>query len=187
MAADEKHQLVTRQSRFETIIDTYDALVCHSTHTKTHSKGRYVVMVENDLRSQGYSLARCDFENISDVAMADFENGWQPVCYFDLDELAGDEPLPDDGDKVLILKDDLRTPVEGEAAGPWYVVDSDKGSSWYRKLDLAREPDGEPQTWHHADHILVIERAEPDDRMPVRYELAKIIQIAVFNTLPSPA
>jgi hypothetical protein len=34
--------------------------------------------------------------------------------------------------------------------------------------------------------VVVVERAEPDERMPVRYRLAKVVVSVVFNTVPSP-
>jgi hypothetical protein len=35
-------------------------------------------------------------------------------------------------------------------------------------------------------YVEVVERAWPDERMPVRYGLARTVVSVVFNTVPSP-
>lgn len=152
--------------------------------------GRYALVCEST-RGHGYFVTNLTNRGDLDTAVADTLNGgWQPVCYLDLDVLAGDEPLPDVGDLVCLLGDDLRTPVTGPMAGTWYIVDhngtDDDGDGPYRKCDLAREAAGDAVTWQDTDHLRVLERAEPDTRMPARYGLSRITIAVAFNTIPSP-
>lgn len=150
--------------------------------------GRWVLITHSD--HVGYFAENVGMvEDLGHVAVANLHEAQQPVCYFDLDELAGDEPSPREGDRVALLMN-----MHGYAArahgGDWYVVESTTAVAdgiAYEELDLARGPDGEPQ-WTGIDeqYVTVLERAEPDERMPVRYGLAKIVTAAVFNTIPSP-
>lgn len=129
--------------------------------------------------------------DVASVAAQNVRAGWWPICYFDLDVLAGDEPMPQVGDLICMLDHDQSTPVTGDAAGTWYVVEQhgseDDGDGVYVKVDLAREIDGEAEAWHTSDFVRVLEPANPDrdDRMPVRYGVAKVVTVVVFNTIAS--
>lgn len=142
-----------------------------------YKPGRWALVSESE--SHGYFVDSCvSREEAEQIAAESIEKGWQPVTIFDLDELAGDEPLFDYGDKVRYRDKEC------------YVIDyeDDAESDWerYRRYDLAEDPEGD-----HADHVKVwrddlelIERAEPDPRMPVRYKIARVQTIVVFNSTP---
>jgi hypothetical protein len=104
-----------------------------------------------------------------------------PICFYDLDQLAGPEPRPQEGDRVLYSEQELYVSwvreelIEGEVA---YTYDLDPNPD--ADLDTAAELSVDPEEFE------VIERAEEDERMPVRYGLAKVVVSVVFNTVPSP-
>lgn len=144
--------------------------------------GRYAVVTEDVVRGNGYSVTRCNRESISDVATEDMLNGHQPVCYFDLDVLAGDEPLLMEDDVVQYEGERYRVErvdedlIEGEVARYLCLVKPDTTiGNWDDWLHRVLDSDVE-----------LVKRAEEDDRMPVRYGIARIVTMAVFNTIPSP-
>jgi hypothetical protein len=155
--------------------------------TQYGDKGNYRVYLAKDLANveQLARLAVCDGESIS--------------CYFDLDELAGPEPSPCEGDRVRL------TPEGVERVDPPYVENAQEHNDFYvvgtetdtfdgeayEKLYLARDRGADYLSGFY-DHLIdeqyveVVERAWPDERMPVRYGLARTVVSVVFNTVPSP-
>jgi hypothetical protein len=142
--------------------------------TQYGDKGNYRAYLANDLANveQLARLAVCDGESI--------------VVYFDLDELAGPEPLIYEGDVVRWAPGDVSYAYRVERVDE-ELVDGEVA----RYLCLV-EQGREPKDWDDYDHrvdeieVVVVERAEPDERMPVRYRLAKVVVSVVFNTVPSP-
>ena len=143
--------------------------------------GRYALVCEST-SGHGYFVTNvADRREIDAAAAESARTGWAPVCYFDLDELAGDEPPVFEGDviehggerwHVIRTENDL---AEG-VAFQWLHIDHDPAVEW---LDgAAKRVD--------ACECTIVERAEPDPRMPVRYGLARIVTTVAFNTTPSP-
>lgn len=142
--------------------------------------GRYAVVT--DTRGHGYFVANVpDRAAIATVASDDVRENREPVCYFDLDELAGDEPPAYEGDVVE---------YDGER---WHVIrteDDHAEGVLFQWLHLDKDPnvdwlDGAAKRVDESECI-VVERAEPDTRMPVRYAVAHITIAVAFNTVPSP-
>jgi hypothetical protein len=140
---------------------------------------RYALVCENERQ---YAANFCDSpEAILALAVHEVTAGSTPVCYYDLDKLAGDSPPIWEGDIVEYggerlhvhhVDEDL---VEGEIA---------------RHLCLAREPDVDWDEWvHRIDEAefdgIVVESGAPDERLPVRYDVAGTVVHVVFNTLPT--
>lgn len=118
-------------------------------------------------------------EDVAALAAHELKDGSAPVCYFDLDHLAGDAPLLDEGDVVEVDGDRLYVNhvdeqlIEGEVA---------------RYVCLARDPDADWDDWLHRIHEdefsgKVLERAQPDERLPIRFDVADIVVQVVFNTI----
>jgi hypothetical protein len=126
-----------------------------------------------------------NIEQLAADAVTDAYGAEMVICYFDLDVLAGEEPEADAYDKVSLLP---------EAAGHYgaenqervFVVYDIDSKDDRRTLDLSVAEDEDPLFWCYADEVVVLERSVPDERMPVRYGLARIITQVVFNTIPSP-
>lgn len=141
--------------------------------------GRWAV-VTHSTRRHGYFVENVrHFNEISTYATRNLEEGWWPVCYFDLDVLAGEEMHLIDGDRVrydgeerIVSHHDWEA-AEGEPYLVIYLLPKDD-QLYEGPIDPAEE------------EVELLERAMPDDRMPVRYGLASVVQVAVFNTIPSP-
>jgi hypothetical protein len=138
--------------------------------------GRYALV--SDTLGHGYFITSLASRGEVDAAaVTDIHEGRQPVCYFDLDELAG-EPLPaDEGDivewreerwHVIRVEDDHSEGVLFQ----WLYLDKNPNVDW---LDGAAERVDESE-------CKLVERAVPDDRMPVRYTVARVVVAVVFNT-----
>lgn len=174
---------IERLERFERVKSGYEADGPDSTvpgATSVHSRpGRYAVVTVS-LRGHGYFVNYASaLMNVEIVAAANLGEGWQPVCYFDLDDL-GDPLPPYEGDivnyggerhHVVLVTDDV---AEGELYHKLYLHKTDAGAM-FDECELVDE-----------DDVEILERGEPDDRMPVRYGVAKIHTVVVFNTIPSP-
>lgn len=158
--------------RFETLrgalgADGPDATVPGATRT-----GSYAVLFESN--RWGLFLNRCNKGDIGEIAVANIEEGWVPVAYYDLAVLDGEEPILTEGD--IVEYDGERREVshhdyeaaEGEPYPVVYLVAED---DWEGPIDQ--------------EQVELVERAMPDSRQPVRYELARLVQVAVFNTRPS--
>lgn len=176
--------------------------------------GRYAVVCEST-RGHGYHVTNVtDRSEIEPAARASIRESWEPVCYFDLDVLAGDEPMPNEGDIVAYANechDDCRHPnLDHAAAGepcqtsdgvqldwpPRYFVlrldeELSEGEIAYY-LILNRVGSTHTDAWDdwdervYWDEVTLVERAEPDERMPVRYGVARITTTVAFNTVPTP-
>jgi hypothetical protein len=150
--------------------------------TQYGDKGNYRVYLAKDLANveQLARLAVCDGESIS--------------CYFDLDELAGPEPSPCEGDRVRLTEEGLTYADDADEPNEFYVVGSETDTfdgQAFERLYLARQPTAEYLSGDYAckvdeQYVEVVERAWPDERMPVRYGLARTVVSVVFNTVPSP-
>jgi hypothetical protein len=127
---------------------------------KPISHPRYVLLTQYGDKGNYRAYLANDVANVAQLARLAVCDGESIVVYFDLDELAGPEPLL----------------VDGEVARYLCLVEQGR----------------EPKDWDDYDHrvdeieVVVVERAEPDERMPVRYRLAKVVVSVVFNTVPSP-
>jgi hypothetical protein len=111
------------------------------------------------------AATREDAEHIGGAALAD---AWQPVALYDLDELRGEAPEPDEGDTIRV----------GDGV---FVVTSTDTKDGGLTVDFW---EGEHPRWAYADSVEVIERAEPDDRLPVRFPLARLAVFVAFNSTP---
>jgi hypothetical protein len=97
------------------------------------------------------------------------------VCYFDLDQLAGDEQLP-----PSVVYDGWDWMVHGRE-----YVGGEPTSKWV----LKRSPTDQRRStydWATVDPSECDLGDWEDERMPVRYGLAKVVVSVVFNTVPSP-
>jgi hypothetical protein len=143
--------------------------------TQYGDKGNYRLYLANDLANveQVARLAVCEDESIS--------------CYFDLDQLAGEEPSINDGDVVRWAPDDVfydyrveridEELIEGEVTRYLCLVEQGRETKGWDDYDhRVRE----------SDDVEVVERDWPDERMPVRYGLARVVVSVIFNTVPSP-
>lgn len=135
-------------------------------------KGNYRVNVADD-------LAR-----LRDLAANEIHEGALISCYFDLDELAGEEPLP------------LEVEYQGEV---WMVhgreTDPDSHAKGMDALvytgrwTLKKSPKDRRRSTYD---FTTVDPAEcdllgwEDERMPVRYGVAGVNTVIAFNTIPSP-
>lgn len=120
--------------------------------TQYGDRGNYRLRLGEDLRN---------VEQLAADAVTDDCGSEQPICYFDLDVLAGEAPDP-----VTVMYDGREWEIE-EVRGDRLDIIGDSGA-----LSILRE------------EAAVIE-VEEDERMPVRYGLAKIVMQVVFNTIPT--
>jgi hypothetical protein len=149
------------------------------------SHPRYVLVTQYGDRGNYRLRLGADLLNVEQLAADAItdENGAElVVCYFDLDELAGPEPDVYEDDVVRYEGNQHRVErvdeelIEGEVGRYLCLLDAGHESGSWDDYDHRI----------HQDDVEVIERAEPDERLPVRYELAKVVVSVVFNTVPSP-
>ena len=117
-----------------------------------------------------------------------------PVCYFDLDTLAGEAPRPGECDKVRLTDEGK---LYGAAGAPtdvdFWVVGSETDTFdgvAFEKLYLSTKENadylgGEYDHLVDEAYVTVIESDVPDERMPLRYAVAGIRTVVVFNTIPT--
>src|SRR5580704_8968760 len=172
----------TRRERFEGILTGYEADGPDGSIPGASSNPKRYALVTESVRGHGYFATYCaTLPDVERAAAANISGGWQPVCYFDLDKLAGDEPSPVEGDVV-------------EYGGARYhVVHVEDDTSdgvlfhWLYMHPRTSEPDGwidDPLTQRvDESDCTVVERTEADERMPVRYGVARIQTLVVFNTV----
>lgn len=161
-----------RQDRFEGVKAGYEADGPDSTVPgASHLIERYALVCESS-RGFGYEVNYCEnLVSIERAAAANIAEGWGPVCYYDLDNLDGPEPDGDVGDTVQVAGSDelfVIAMVDYEPGGePRYIAEDTR--------------------WLLASAAEIIDRAEwfEDDRNPVRYLLAAIRTVVVFNTEPA--
>lgn len=164
-------QLDTRRERFEGIRAGYEADGPRvDFNHRTHIVERYVLVTEK--HGCGYLINYAEtLQDIERVAADYFVEGWQPVCYYDLDELDGPEPDAEVGDIVQVSgSDEIFTVamVDYEPGGePRYIAED---SRWllHSAADIVeRGPDYE------------------EERNPKRYLVAKVQTFVAFNTEPA--
>lgn len=135
----------------------------------THGRdGRYWCgcATVSDARDRAAELVQDDYPN-------------NPTCYFDLDELAGDPPSPCEGDRVH-YEDDT-----------WWIThvhDDVADGMVFHKLYLDKSKAAFIDSQHtdvDETDVEIIERAFPDDRLPVKFDVADVVVSVVFNTVPA--
>lgn len=169
-----------RAKRFADILAGYEAEGPDCTEpgaaTPAERPARYVVITESTRGFGYFANYATTLSNVEVVAAANIEQGWQPVCYFDLDVLAGPEPLPMEvgyqGEEWMVHGHEY---VNGERSGQWVLKKSprDRRRSTY--------------DWATVDPADVDLMGWEDERMPVRYLVAGIRKAVAFNTSPEPA
>lgn len=146
---------------------------CDTEAGKLVSHPRYVLVTQYGDRGQYRVTLAADLANVEQLARLAVCDGEAVWCFYDLDELAGPEPEITEGDTVA------HPNAERFNLAP-YVVE---------RIELDQDDDpmarGGGQCWS-CEILDVIERGSEDERMPVRYGLAKVVVSVVFNTIPSP-
>lgn len=172
----------TRRERFAAVLNAYDAEGPDgSIPGATSAPERYALLTES-LRGHGHFAFYCaTLGDVEQAAVANITDAWQPVCYFDLDTLAGDAPPATEGDVVE---------HDGRRCHVVHVEDDTSDGALFHWLYLhprTSEPDGwidDPLTQKVDEcDCTILERTEPDLRMPVRYDAAKVQTSVVFNTI----
>jgi hypothetical protein len=127
-----------------------------------YGKGNYRLRLGADLRN---------IEQLAADAVTDSDGGELVYCYFDLDELAGENHFtPVDGDYVQVEHGGEEYEITRSTV---YAAESDKVSTYYLE--------GAPANEYTYDQLI-----DPnDERMPVRYGLARVVTQVVFNTVPT--
>lgn len=168
-------QLDTRRERFEGVRAGYEADGPRfDSINHTHVVERYAVVTES-LDSDGYLVNYAEtLQDVERVAALNIYEGWQPVCYYDLDELDGLEPDAEIGDVVQVIGSDSSF-VVGEIE-----YDSEP---IYRARDFPAD-----ERWMAASAAEIIERGPSyeEERNPKRYLVAKVQTFVAFNTDPAP-
>lgn len=139
---------------------------------------RYVLITQYGDHGNYRLRLAADLANIEQLAadaLTDAEGAEQIVCYFDLDQLAGEEQLP------------LEVAYQGEE---WMVHGREyEFGAPTDKWVLKRSPADRRRSsydWATVDPSECDLGDWEDERMPVRYGLAKVVVSVVFNTVPSP-
>lgn len=160
------------QLRFKQLLLHHEAAGPDCTVPGASKAGRWAVLTESN-RGHGLFLNRADSRADAErVAAANIAEGWEPVCLYDLSALAGDEPPIECGDIVRVVDPGA---AQHSGAGPLEVVDVDS-------KDGERTLGFENGTWCWAYEAEVVEREAPDRRLPLRYDLARVLTIVIFNT-----
>jgi hypothetical protein len=139
------------------------------------SAARYAVLSAHP--EHGRWLNYCDAASIEQLAGANIGEGWQPVCYFDLDELDGPDPQIWFTDLVRYRGQEL------------YVVWVSEGPERapHRQLRLASDPhtrcDAENVVHAAESEVELLRRAHSDNRLARRYDVAQTRVIVVFNSV----
>jgi len=140
---------------------------------------RYAVICET---ARQFTASFCEsLDAVADLAAHELRKGSVPRCYYDLDELEGDEPEILAGDVVRL---------DGEQLYVHHVDEEPDDGELVRYLCLGTGPDVAWDDWtHRIDEASfegeVLERCEPDRRLPVRYDVADTVVRVVFSTRPS--
>jgi hypothetical protein len=154
--------------------------------TQYGDKGNYRLRLGRD---------KPNIEQLAADAVTDAYGAEMVICYFDLDVLAGAPPRPGEGDIVCLTEDGKAYGASNQSTeGPFHVVGTETDTfdgEAYEKLYLARTEGADYLSGNYAhkideQYVEVIDPAYPDERMPVRYGLARVITQVVFNTIPSP-
>jgi len=171
-----------RRERFGRILSDYEADGPDGSIPGAQSKAERYALVTESLRGHGHFATYCaTLPDVEQAGAANISEAWRPVCYFDLDTLAGDEPPAAEGDVVE---------YSGHRYHVVHVEDETSDGVLFHWLHLhprTSEPDGwidDPLTQKiDESDCTVVERVEPDERMPVRYDVAKIHTVVVFNNI----
>lgn len=203
-----------RAERFARLLDHYEADGPDCTVPGASKDGRWAIVTEREgARFVNRAGTREDCERVAAEGLSPIEG---PVCIHDLDELVGEEPMPGEGDIVHYTPsdachDDCRHPNLDHLADGEPCRDSqDRNLTTYRVARIDEEliegevahflilnevggmNDREDGGWDdydervYWDEVAILERDEPDERLPVRYDLAKVTTIVAFNTVASP-
>ena len=136
---------------------------------------RYALVSQYDDKGNYRVCLADDLAGVERVAAQVLTEGDAIACYFDLDELAGEEELP----KQVLYKGAI-----WDVIGHTYE-NAEKTGRW----TLRKDPTDRRRSsydWESVDPADVDTEGWEDERMPVRYGLAKIVVSVVFNTVPSP-
>lgn len=187
---------VARIEVFNRLLDVVEQRECSECIAHDQSRpgantnGRYAVIAQGD--SGRTELTRCDREHAQIVAESHLDSGWTILGMYDLDTLAGEAPPIYEGDVVRLVYEDNVMRTNGPMTYTVVRVDEEliEGEIG-RYLCLVEEGKPEPEDWdgwdlrEHDDNVVLIERGEPDERLPVKYGVAAIIQCVVFNSVPN--
>lgn len=166
-----------RRGHFERLRSSYGADGPDaSTPGATSGPARYALLSENGDGAQTLNYAD-DPARFQAMVEDELSCGWRPRCYFDLDRLAGEAPAIEEGDRVRYRERELHVV---------HICSRIADETPYRALWLDEDPDKDIDQAQYSEidagEVEVIERAEPDEREPKRYELALLRTIVVFNT-----
>lgn len=200
--ADTLRLAATRAERLQRIVDGYevyedgmpDPSAPFASKVKTGPTGtpilehpRYALVYQYDDKGH-YAVNLADtLAQVQDLAASEVQQECLISCYFDLDQLAGEEPPIYEDDIVAYAPEDVTYTysvvrvdeelIEGEVA---------------RYLCLVEVGKPAPEDWDdwdervHEEDAELVESVEPDERMPVRYGVAGVKTVVAFNTIPSP-
>jgi len=169
-----------RAQRFAGILAGYEAEGPDGSVPGATSIPQRYALVTESLRGHGYFINYCQtLADIEVAAAANISEGWQPVCYYDLDELAGDEPPLYEGDRVIhngVEKWVTATETDVQDGEPfdWLYLHPTNPQAHYDESEKVDESE-----------VTIIERGMEDERNPKRYLVAGIRTIVVFNTEPA--
>jgi hypothetical protein len=186
IAEDRQKLYQQRTDRFHALLDEVGAEGPDSTvpgSSSSSEPGRFAVLTDNNIRG-GRSLDFADdLAAASKVGAANIDQGWVPLAYFDLDDIDGEEPPPREGDLVEYDGDEFYVVHASdelvEGAIHWLLWLDEEESKAAGPIDAAQ----------HAEisqhDVTIVEREEPDHRLPKRYDVARVEAIVVFNTVPT--
>lgn len=180
MTEQERHDALyaARRERIQRIMDGYE---CGMVDTEQllgnvafdRKPMRWVLVEESD--KWGYFLTGCSDKTDAPRYVVDEHraNGFEPVCIYDLDQLAGPkpEPEPEEGDTVRVI-----------ATGETFEAQATRNLSG-RRVVVAPDEQG---TYHDFEDVEIVALAVRDERMPVRYLLARIETFVAFDSTPAP-
>lgn len=192
MAVQHHHpeKVKTWGERFDRLSESVSDFECAEVLSHDRSRaggdptGRWAVLAQgND--GKLLELTRCSSPARGQVvAESHIREGWAIRGLYDLDTLIGGEYEPREGDRVTYCHADDPEHVyyvtavqsdtcEGEYVDKFYLDDDQDAFLDAEHMDL------------FADDLAVVEMAEPDDRLPVKYDVAGMVTTVIFNTVPS--
>lgn len=181
-----------RAKRFEDIKAGYEADGPDGTEpgaaTPAERPARYVVITESSRGFGYFANYATTLSNVEVLAAANLHEGWEPVCYFDLDVLAGDEPLPGEvlyqGEEWMVHGFEYESSHEWDAEAQRFGPPSKTGKWVLKKSPKDRRR--RTYDWATVDPSEVDLMGWEDERMPVRFKVAGIRKAVAFNTSPEP-
>lgn len=158
----------TRAQRFADLCRALDAKPARQAR-----EGRWAVLTQSPRWPSFLSRAETR-EAAEGLAGTALDDGWEPVALFDLDELAGDEPIM----------------IQADYAGHTWMVHGDQhvaGQPTGYVMLKRDHPDRRTQEylWTSAppEELSNVEWSD-DTRLPVRYNVAGVRKVVAFNTVP---